>query len=60
MAGCLNMYVYTVFTPNDFWSVPRQPSGLYLDHLDERQGLVALCGRREWFTGQRRRKTNSS
>lgn len=53
MTGCLNVYIWT---PNYFWSDPRYSLGLNLNHLDEREGLVALCCRRERFTGQRRER----
>ena len=55
MTGCLNMYMCT---SRGFRSAPGQPSGLDLNHLDERERLVALCCGHEWFTGQRRRKRN--
>lgn len=53
MTGCLNI---NVCTPNCFWPDARQPSGLDLNHLDEREGLAALCCWREWFTGQKKKK----
>lgn len=46
------VYMYTVHG-----SSSTLPSGLDLNHLDEREGLVALCCRHEWFAGKRRTTT---